>query len=303
MSCAYCSTDCQKADWKRHKPECAKLSKALPVPVSLPAVSSMWFGYRMVTVADPPAEKVSCVCFCCGMLLKRVEGDDSNSGLDVDGHFMVKDPCNGDPYPAQRLLKEGQVGVRVHQLPSGERAVGACDACARSFLPAATAADRAARLRDCHAWLSHRTPPRHLPNLNIFEQRCLAIVSLYPAPDLSNGKLSFAGEFARSSREQPAKKVTYEYADLEEKAFPTLLCGSSGWSGGNIATLKHYTDMRLYSVDPRWRSNEDYVNFSLNRLAAFGDALVRSTLEQIPLSMPEEEGESVERFELDTKHF
>ena len=69
--------------------------------------------------------------------------------------------------------------------------------------------------------------------------------------------------------------------------------------------MEHYTDMRLYSVDPRWRSDVDYVNFSLNRLAAFGDAHVRSTLEQLsPVVPANPEGvESLERCEVVMKDF
>ena len=80
---------------------------------------------------------------------------------------------------------------------------------------------------------------------------------------------------------------------IEAQAFPALVGhhGSTGWSGQSdaifgdpdaVEQLRAYTMLRLYSVNPKWRKNSDYVIFAMHRLAAFGSKDFADAVSKLP---------------------
>ena len=119
--------------------------------------------------------------------------------------------------------------------------------------------------------------------LSVLERRVLSIINLYSHPDLSNGKVSIAGEYSKSNTHKTGN-IPFCFPQLEEMAFPDLFPqGNNNSSNNNIPLgigtwkddnksldLRHYTRARLNSISSKWRNNSDYVMFSLHRLVAYG---------------------------------
>jgi len=165
----------------------------------------------------------------------------------------------------------GSTGVLLAHMPfnDGNR-VAACLECATAIRDNGPAA----RLDQCRTWLDVGVLSDGVlaAQATLLEQRAVAIIQLYPDPDLSHGPNSIAGRFSPQANTNGKKnlKVPFVFKSIEAMAFPLLFpFGRGGWNG-QPEELLEYTLMRLYSVDPRWREQEDYVVFSIQRLVAFG---------------------------------
>lgn len=266
----YCNAECQRANWSLHKKPCKEKSGSENLPAIKPPVLPHIPEepkFRLVTVASPDSGDVMCACCCCAKLLKRTPTN-GNINQDTNGPFFVRMPSDS-PFPAEVLMGEpGSTGTSLAQMPFADGVrMAACLACATA-LQDAPPMDR---VKQCQTWLGVDVATgSELPSLNLLEQRVVAIIQLFPDPDLSRGSGSFAGEFGPSHSKGKTVKVAFVFKSLEEMAFPMLFpAGKGGWNG-NSDDLLAYTLMRLYSVDPRWRNQEDYVVFSLHRLVAFG---------------------------------
>jgi len=115
--------------------------------------------------------------------------------------------------------------------------------------------------------------------------RMLSMIALDQMPDLSDGPQSIAGRFTRKN-EDKYLEVPFTYKNLEQMAFSTLLLRGEGFSGSTQKELLHYTMMRLYSADKRFRKCSDYVVFSIHRLEAFGFEQAQQFLRDLPAPVP-----------------
>jgi len=127
----------------------------------------------------------------------------------------------------------------------------------------------------------------------------LALVNLYANPDLSIGPASIAGVFSNDK-----VKVPFAFKDLESLAFPLLFpFGKGTWSNAREDIgLLDYTMMRLYSVDPRWRTDADYVVFSFHRLVAFGIWDI-SKISSLPAAIPISRREDISVFTIQMRDY
>ena len=101
---------------------------------------------------------------------------------------------------------------------------------------------------------------------------------LHAQPKLDN--LGCAAGLLRDN----GSSVPFAEPRLEQWAFPALGI-NQGWSPGDDA--RHYAFARLYSCDPRFRDDSDYVAFLSHRTAAAGDAeFEKFVKEQLPPPMP-----------------
>ena len=149
--------------------------------------------------------------------------------------------------------------------------------------------------KKCEHWLKARGIGMVVPELagttfNWLEQRLIAAAALLQEPDLSEGPASVAARKTAHATGATPDILPFSHDKLEPMAFPAQLTeGKHGWCEGQLAEeeavlgeLRHYTYMRLYSADSRWRADQDYVVFSLHRLAAYGDAIAAEALAKLP---------------------
>ena len=312
MSVSYCSVTCQRESWPVHKQSCKAPSLGAPPPGvsrSLPARLSvkagMNGGFRNVTLQEPRADKVLCCCWSCGMLLKVCGPVGTNPTQDVEGPFWTNTfgrttgdrPQPGKTFPALRLLGEpGSTGFYCATNQSGLAA--ACLQCAHALQNKAEA-----HVTKCERWLNlatqHVMPTTGPEAPNVAELRCVALIALDQEPDVSDGPDSIAGRFTKEGG--GSMRVAFCFKDLEEQAFPWLLHGSEGFKGSTREQLLHYTMMRLYSADKRWREDTDYVVFSIHRLAAYGVQSAIHAMEKLPAPLPKERYHEIESLQIALK--
>lgn len=251
-------------------------------------------GYRYVTIPDP--KNVVCCCWCCGMVLKDCGPRCTNPNRDVLGPFFTDVDVDQDRVPALHVLGEpGSTGYNVGMNQFGQAA--ACCTCAKHVVcsssdgdSSAAAANKEKWIRQCEAWLKSSDAANGFPDLNWVEHRLISQIELDQTPDLSNGPASTAGFFRKEGSGKKKVYVPFSYNKLEELAFPGLLLSASGYDGhDNLTDLIHYTFMRLYSVDRRWREHPDYVVFSIHRLAAYGSDVAKEALPKFPRPVPAED--------------
>jgi hypothetical protein len=103
---------------------------------------------------------------------------------------------------------------------------------------------------------------------------------LHAQPNLENVGCA-AGVLRRNG-----SSVPFAEGRLEGWAFPALGLGeASGWRPGD--DIRHYAFARLYSADPRFREDADYVAFLAQRCAAAGDAeFGKFCAESLPAPVP-----------------
>lgn len=313
MSVAYCSVDCQREHWPLHKLSCkAPSSVPLGVSRSVPSRLSMEAaingGFRDVTLLEPPSDKVVCCCWSCGMLLKVCGPLGTNPSQDAEGPFWIETSGrttgdgheSGRTFPALALLGEpGSTGFYCATDTHGLAA--ACLPCVHAMQRNAEA-----HLAKCDRWLrgaymrlmDHMPPEADQPNMT--ERRCIARIALDQDPEVSNGPESIAGRFQKDGGSGSCR-VSFAFKGLEEQAFPFLMCGSEGFTGSTLTQLLHYTLMRLYSADKRWREDSDYVVFSIHRLAAYGDQSAIRAKEQLPPALPKERVDEIEAVKIALK--
>lgn len=209
----------------------------------------------------------------------RIDGSHAIAHLNIT-HYLLQPP-------AEQLLKADLTItysiVAAPDVRGDGHIYGACLACKHAFMSCSQAAAHVVR---CKAWLAVKKIPPPLQALNVLERRSVALIQLYQAPDLKDGPRSIAGRFSPQAGGRKGTRVPFCFKGLEERAFPVLFVDIPGWSGTTQEELFTYTMMRLYSADPRWRSDPDYVVFSLHRLAAFGDKGARSAVAKLPPQLP-----------------
>jgi hypothetical protein len=311
MSVEYCSKECQRAQWRSHKPNCQARSLDLPPGVSrtLPSKQSLKAGlnggFRDVTVQEP--KNVLACCWCCAKVLKVCGPKGTNPTGDQLGPFWTETYGRSDvgdsghaeagrTSPAYFVLgTPGSTGFYVACNQFNQSA--ACLYCARALQ-----VDAEAHIRQCEAWLGDDkrrglAAAHHLPDLSMAEQRIIARIALDQTPDLSHGPDSVAGYFTKQG-DKHKMAVPYSFKDLEETAFPTLLIEASGFKGRTIDDLTHYTLMRLYSAEKMWRENSDYVVFSIHRLAAYNVTTAKTLLEQLPAPLPRERAGEIQALKI-----
>lgn len=265
-----------------HKSSCGEERVAGLKSMTLPRLFDSTELLRLVRLETPPSEHLSAIiCFCCGSLLKKCRTE-FNVEEDVLGLFFVEAPCE-EPFPAKLLLGEvGSTGfyTGVGKSDTGESVVAACLQCAHALREN----EPALHLDRCRAYLDvgRLRLPSGIDKLSLLESRLIAPVNLYANPDLSSGPASIAGVFTNDKI-----KVPFSFKELESFAFPHLFFhGKETWSNSREdMRLLDYTMMRFYSVDPRWRTNADYIIFSVHRLVAFGIWDI-STIASIPEALP-----------------
>ena len=231
------------------------------------------------------------------MKLTGSSPDDINAAKDPDGLFPVPLPPRYNvalpgsrPMPGMLLIQPIQKGngkgmfphsVIAFQDPARGQFVGACLHCARK-LTGGTQAAAGTWMDLCESWIG-KEGPEMFDDMSVAEQRMCSMVALHPTPDLSGGKDSVAGHysppaFAKLSPQVANRPVPFCEVQIEALAFPALVGahGSVGWSaqsdaifdgGDAVEQLRAYTMLRLYSVNPKWRKNSDYVIFAMQRLA------------------------------------
>lgn len=296
----YCNSACQKNHWKSHKAHCCDPAVRIPGTegINLPRKLELATDfYRLVKIQSPRPEHVSCVCFCCAIMLKRCKTP-ANDEQDVNGMFIVPAPCE-EPFPAELLL--GEVGSTGYHLGSvslvdGRRGMAACLACAHALRENSPMA----HIELCRRRLQTPALPAEFSDLSIVEKRLVAMVQLIADPDFSKGPASIAGVITDSK-----VKVPFCFADIEALAFPHLHStgGDFAWDDKNGSDdLLHYTLMRLYSVDSRWRSDYDYVMFSLHRLVAYG-VWKESKLAQLPAALHLSRFEELESVSISIRNY
>jgi len=276
---------------------------------------------RFVSIADPDPEKTGGTCGLCGILMKKTgtEPDDMNKDQDPDGIFPIKCPERYDPkfpgckplpgaamVPAPTVNSAGETvwstSVLQFQDPSNEQRtfMGACINCARK-VTGGTEAAAEGWMDCCELWMGQPSANKDLPDLNWFEQRMVALVALQTSPALDKGPESIAGFFStpagagRTKLPNEGEPVAFNFEDIEPLAFPYLgKGGAEGYKGPSKAIfepgtdleqLREYTMMRFYSANPMWRSNYDFVMFSIHRLAAHGDEEFAAALPRLPQAL------------------
>uniref|UniRef100_A0A7S1UR03 MYND-type domain-containing protein n=1 Tax=Grammatophora oceanica TaxID=210454 RepID=A0A7S1UR03_9STRA len=294
----YCSRECQKSDWKRHKrTECKELKlpdKAAKQNI-MPIQDVIASSFRPVLMSEP--KNVLCCCWCCGRLVKKCDENGKNPNQDHAGPFWTETfgrldgatpPQRGRSFPALWILGEpGSTGyycaVNNHQ-----QAV-ACSLCACA-LQKDDGKHAERHIQKCEGYLydeKYRAARRGLgiPKLNSTEKRLLAKIVVDYDPNLSEGVLSIGGYM---NKEGSNKKIAvpYNYNLFEHLAFPNLLCEAKEFDGKSADELLQYTVMRLYSADKAWREDIDYVCFCALRLAAFGCASAKDIVRQLPAPVP-----------------
>ena len=233
-------------------------------------------GFRSLRVPDPPATHVLGCCACCAVLLKMTADAGNSRNPDRLGVFWAARPGpTAEACPADVFLHA--VGSEA-RFPVHGGLVGVCLWCAQELR-----ADEAAHVARCRRWLDVRRDAN--ADLNPMRRRERAAVLLFADPDVSRGLDAPAGLFARGNRAGSA--VPYAEAGLEGLAFPTLgFTDGNGWWPRD-GHLRAYTFLRLYSADPRWRRDPDYVAFAVQRAAAAGDAQFRHfAASQLPAAVP-----------------
>ena len=133
---------------------------------------------------------------CASMPLVNVESGDLWMAEDISVRRRCQRPVD---LLIEQLGESESTGVHYLALEEQEPPMGAaCLACATAIQK-----DASAHLKLCTSWLT-------MPgggDLNLVEQRLIALVSLDQQPDLSKGRSSFAGHFAGDKKK---KKVTFE---------------------------------------------------------------------------------------------
>ena len=293
-------------DWRRHKVLCSSFAQqrrperpgeptpaaAQPPPPSAPTV------LRAVSIPTPPPNAVRGACACCAVLLAAAPST-AATPVKVEWQAPRLPPAleltAALPPSAVEALDVRQY---LSESATTEGAVDAlvCRACAARLSGGADEAE--AWVDRCASWLQAKGLAQVVPEmagdtLGWMAQRVLALARLEQTPDLSCGPESTAGHrLAKPGLDQPAgEPITFADEAVEPMAFPALLCeGKHGWKAPKVgeeeevlSELWAYTSMRLYSADPRWRSDPDYVLFSLHRLAAFGAQDAKDALARLPL--------------------
>ena len=210
-------------------------------------------------------------------------------GMFVMGDFLpeyakmttkrVIETCGGLPYPATILMQRSKYTgpVRIYradpQVEGKKALVGVCSSCMIRYR-AATAFQALDAFRETSFRFCSVPDMRKSPTLNPFRRRLITPMNLYLDPDVSKGPSSVAGRMTGSKN----RKVPFDYGPLERVAFPYYFKDPTKersdpfqcyWHSECEIKLVCYTVSRLYSVCPQFREDPDYVNFSLNRLAAF----------------------------------
>lgn len=296
----YCSRKCERAHWSCHKKKCkktnttsggtivsAKDKRKQHQPV-VPNKSVQKLNanlFRSVIVEEPDPSKVKYHCWCCAKMLPAA-GDNTSIGAPKsdyqrsDGPFMGstfgrvpgahgnKQFIEGESYPSA-LVKADL--VQTFGDDTCTAAVAAI--CLSCFV--ALQNDASKHLKQCEDWLGARTCPDVATLLTteptLAEMRTMSLVTLEMNPDLSRGPHSVGGYITvGKGHEQRFVPILYSNPRFEAKAFPALfLTGKGGFDGTTADELIMYTMMRLYSPDDTYRRNQDYVAFSMLRMAAF----------------------------------
>lgn len=287
----YCSRECQRLDWKRHKrTECGDKATLPPkasrdfLAANLRDLASSTF--RAVLVQAP--KNVLCCCWCCGMLLKVCGERGLNPSQDPAGPFWTDTfgrvnedvPVKGKTFPALCILGEpGSTGYYTGVNSFNQ--ASACLFCAAALKENDKRAEKHIKRCEKYLWDEKFRSARHLmSDLSMAEQRILAQIVIDQDPNLSDGILSIGG-YLRKEGNNKKIAVPYSYRLFEHLAFPSLLCDAAEFEGETTEELYHYTAMRLYSADETWRSDMDYVSFSILRLAAYGHESSREALRQL----------------------
>lgn len=302
----YCSKSCQTKHWKQggHREIC-KADKRLDdcdrihkksLPPGAVKLSPEVLGqgtFRPIRVL--PAQRhrdILGACWCCGLLLHRCTVL-SNPDRDPKGPFWIKVNKVGIPeseYPSKNCMETldtSYVPFTICKRRQG-RLVASCYYCAHAFEQGKESG--LAHVAKMNLWLED---PHFQLTLclgfetgfrDIAEERGRSKLQTLQNPDLSGGPDSIAGHYFEQGG--TLIPVTFRYKVLEEHAFSGLI-GGIGYDGGKFEKeeLRHYTLMRLFSANQRWRGSPDYVVFSIHRLVAFG-VVDQSILNSLPDEVP-----------------
>ena len=262
----YCTRTCQRRHWPEHREDCLRrrnhkvdaTGKFVDMRTSTVDVDT---NFRKLSVLPPRAASVVGSCYGCGIMLKKTLADPANSkGEDLLGVFWVRRPSGLAP---TRKLSD----VKLLE-PQG--LVGVCLNCARAFSD-----DESKHAARCRRWLDLG---EYLSEETLLRRRQRSRIRLHSNPKLDN--LGCAAGLLRDN----GKSVPFAEPRLEQWAFPALGI-KQGWRQGDDA--RHYAFARLYSCDPRFRDDSDYVAFLAHRTACAGDAEFRKFVtEQLPPPLP-----------------
>ena len=264
----YCTRSCQRKHWAVHRADClrrrAHKVDAAGTFVDMRTKSiGVCTQFRKLCVLPPRSTQTVGSCYGCGILLKKTVRDAANAkGEDSLGVFWVTRPPG--PPPTRHLASI--------KLLCPQDFVGVCLHCARAF-----SKDEAVHVKRCHRWLDLGPA---LSAETLLQRRLRASIKLHAQPTVASLGCA-AGVLRRNGLSVP-----FAEGRLEGWAFPALgLREDSGWRPGEDA--RHYAFARLYSADPRFREDADYVAFLAQRSAAAGDAeFWKFCAEALPAPVP-----------------